>query len=190
MVMMSSPLVFMDTESTGLRPDDEVWEYAGRRRNTDGTTDELHIFISHDVRKAEALPASFYRDYRSRFPARWQEIDDQTVASRKIQEFTMGAHIVGAVPSFDTEKLGKMMRAHDIEPKWNYHLCDVENVVVGFLAGRGQLMPPPWNSDDLSHAVGVDPAKFARHTALGDVLWVEAQWDAVMSFELEHECPF
>jgi hypothetical protein len=177
---MSSLIVFLDCETTGLLPDDEVWEFAGRRRNLDGTTDELHLFIRHDVRKAQQLPAAFFKDYRTRFPARWQEIDDQAVASQKIQEFTLGAHIVGAVPSFDTEKLAKMMRGCGLEPKWAYHLCDIENVIVGFLAARGELMLPPWKSDDLSRAVGVDPTQFERHTAEGDCAWVEAQWNAVM----------
>ena len=39
---------------------------------------------------------------------------------------------------------------------------------------------PPWSSDGLSSAVGVDPEQFERHTAMGDVRWVMAQWDAVM----------
>ncbi len=179
---MNSPICFLDCEATGLGPDDEVWEFAGRRRNPDGSTDELHLFIEHDVRKAQHLPSSFYRDYLDRYPER-PSIDRVSAlgASRRIQKFTLGAHIIGAVPSFDTEKLAKMMRGFGFEPKWNYHICDVENVIVGFLAGKGELMPPPWNSDVLSRAVGVDPARFARHTAMGDVDWVEAQWNAVMT---------
>ncbi len=178
---MSSPICFVDCEATGLAPDDEVWEFAGRRRELDGSSVDLHMFIAHDTRKAQHLPVSFYRDYLNRSPGDWKNRVTQSAASLQIQRFTLGAHVVGAVPSFDTEKLAKLMRACGLEPKWHYHIVDVENVIVGFLAGKGELMAPPWNSDLLSRAVGVDPARFARHTAMGDVEWVEAQWDAVMS---------
>ena len=39
---------------------------------------------------------------------------------------------------------------------------------------------PPWNSNDLSRAVGVDPDDFDRHSALGDVRWAKAVYEAVM----------
>jgi hypothetical protein len=182
--MSDVPIVFMDTEATGLLPDDEVWEFAGLRRNPDGSTEDLHLFIEHNEGKAQRLPVPFYRDWLSRFPRPTSSVPDDAVdrmvAAWQIQQFTLGAHIIGAVPSFDAEKLSALMRRQGVEPKWHYHLCDIENVVVGFLAAKGQLMRPPWNSEALSRAVGVDPSRFARHTAMGDVLWVQAQWDAVM----------
>ncbi len=179
--MSNSPICFVDTEATGLRPDDEIWEFAGRRRNPDGTTDELHLFISHATHKAQHLPTSFYQDWLERYPHRdYKLCVDQTVASREIQAFTLGATIVGLVPSFDTEKIAKMMRGHGIEPKWHYHIVDCENLIVGFLAARGNVLKPPWRSDQLSGLVGVDVTNYARHTAMGDVLWTEAMWDAVM----------
>ena len=39
----------------------------------------------------------------------------------------------------------------------------------------------PWNSDTLSNAVNVDPERFDRHTAMGDVRWVMAQYDRIMA---------
>jgi hypothetical protein len=72
------------------------------------------------------------------------------------------------------------LRPARIPDPWHYHLIDVENLVAGYLAARGELIPPPWKSDQLSAAVGVDPNDFGRHTAMGDVLWTRAQWDAVM----------
>lgn len=172
-------IAFIDTETTGLGPDDEVWEFAGRRRNADGTSEDLHLFIEHDTRKAQHLPVPFYRDYLSRF--HWVNSDGTCAAASRIQKFTMGAHIVGAVPNFDTEKLARMMRAEGYEPKWHYHLIDVENLIVGYLASINAVPPLPWKSDNLSRAVHVDPDQFERHTAMGDVLWVEAQYDAVMN---------
>jgi oligoribonuclease (3'-5' exoribonuclease) len=39
---------------------------------------------------------------------------------------------------------------------------------------------PPWDSGELSRAVGVDPDDFDRHTALGDARWAKAIYQAVM----------
>lgn len=39
---------------------------------------------------------------------------------------------------------------------------------------------PPWNSNDMSRAVGVEPDDFDRHTALGDARWAKAIYEAVM----------
>lgn len=33
-----------------------------------------------------------------------------------------------------------------------------------------------------SMRLGIDPSNYARHTAMGDVEWVVAQWDAWLSF--------
>ena len=116
-----SPIVFLDTETTGLSLDDDVWEFAAIRREDDGRE-----------------------------------------------------------------------TAHGFEPGWHYHLIDVENLAVGYLAGRGDNPAPdaigrhvslPWDSNALSLAVGVDPDRFARHTAMGDVLWAKAIYDTVMDTE-------
>lgn len=179
-------ICFIDTETTGLSLDDDIWEFAAIRRNADGSEEELHLFIDHDSTKAEFLPISFFRDHKARCPNGWdgltsqEGLTSQMSAAQQIQDITLGAHIVGAVPNFDTERLAKLLRRFRLEPKWHYHLCDVENLVAGYLAGRGELMSPPWRSDELSSAIGVDPSQFERHTAMGDVMWVRAQWDVVM----------
>jgi DNA polymerase III epsilon subunit-like protein len=168
----------MDTEATGLAPDDEVWEFAGHRHEPDGTIHELHLFIDHDHSKAEKLPHEFRKDWTERFPKNGDATPTDE-AARQIQAFTEGAHILGAVPNFDTEKLAKMIRDYGLKPRWHYHLLDIENLIVGYFLGRGELIDPPYKSDDLSLRIGVDPTHFNRHTAMGDVLWCEAQWDAL-----------
>lgn len=78
------------------------------------------------------------------------------------------------------------MRPNGFADPWHYHLIDIENVIVGWIRGHhafaGSDTPilPPYKSDELSETVGVDPEQFTRHTAMGDVLWVRAQWDHVM----------
>lgn len=187
-----SDIVFLDTETLGVHIDAPIWELAAVRRRPDGTEATLHLFIHHDPDrwlKDPNFPESFKRDYYQRYP------EDNDVprysAARILQNFLTGRpHIVGSVPNFDTERIShQLLRPNDIPDPWHYHLIDVENLVVGFIAGRasqgdvdaGLAMPDlPWDSNALSRAVGVDPDDYERHTAMGDVRWAMAQYDAVM----------
>jgi hypothetical protein len=101
---------------------------------------------------------------------------------------TAGAYLVGAVPSFDATFLDRLLRRHNLVPAWHYHLVDVEALAAGWLAGVSQyggpvnkgMGEPPWDSNELSRAVGVEPTDFDRHTALADARWARAIYDAVM----------
>lgn len=186
---MIAPLVFMDTETTGLALDDDIWEFAAIRREPDGTQSDLHLFIEHDRKKCARLPESFREDHENRYldhralpPARAAYAIKNFIGDDK-------PHIVGAVPNFDTERterIARLMLTVGELPNWHYHLIDIENLAVGYLAGtvraggiRG-ITGPPWESDEVSKAVRVEPDLFARHTAMGDVLWAQAIYDAVM----------
>jgi Exonuclease len=191
---VSAPIVVLDCETTGLDPVlDEVWEFAGIRREGDGTEQELHLFIEHNVDRCAGLPPSFRADHAGRWPG------DAMATSRAdaaflIDTFLRGkagsskAHIVGAVPNFDTERLARLLRAYATpnpvgwrEP-WHYHLVDVENLAVGWLRGQFPDIPldPPWDSELLSEAVGVSIVPEERHTAMGDVRWAMKIYDRVM----------
>lgn len=180
-----SDIVFLDTETLGVHIDAPIWELAAIRRRADGTETTLHLFIHHDPDrwlKDPNFPESFKSDYRERYS------EDNDVprysAARIIQNFFTGRpHVVGAVPNFDTERIAhQLLRPNDIQEPWHYHLIDVENLAVGYLVSRGAdlFARPPWDSNELSRAIGVNPDRFDRHTALGDVRWVMAQWDAIM----------
>jgi hypothetical protein len=187
-----SALVFMDTETTGLCLSDDIWEFAAVRRNEDGTESELHMFIEHDAAKCAQLPERFRADHASRFPS---SCSDRATPRREACQAISSLfgpdrpHVVGAVPNFDTERVARMMRAEwprwpNHQP-WHYHLIDVETLAVGALVARrlqGHVdLSLPWDSDELSTAVGVVPTQFERHTAMGDVRWAMAIYDAVMS---------
>jgi hypothetical protein len=181
-------LVFMDTECTGLSLDDDIWEFAAIRRDPDGSEHSLHLFIDHDREKCARLPESFRTDHYTRWPGNEVSIGEDE-AAQKIVEFTGKdrPHVVGAVPNFDTERLALLLGRYGHKPGWHYHLIDVENLAVGYLAGRASLTfgegwwtpPLPWDSDDLSRAVGVEPPTDERHTAMGDVRWCMALYDAI-----------
>lgn len=105
-----------------------------------------------------------------------------STVARVLVQLLSGAHWIGCVPDFDTSFVIPFLLAngqleHWPERPWHYHLIDVENLA----AGRLQL-PPPWDSEQLSRQLGVKPPPpHERHTALGDVLWAERMYDAVMT---------
>lgn len=192
---MTAPLVFLDTETTGLAPDDHIWEFAAIRREPDGREEVSYALVQHDLTRAARLPDSFRDDHDRRYaaeaaitPGQLVQLVHYVCRSDAGAPYGQRPHIVGAVPSFDTARLELLMRAHGITPNWHHHLIDVETLAVGWLrawhlAGHQdarEFPGPPWSSEDLSRAVGVDPDRFERHTACGDVRWVMAIWDRVM----------
>lgn len=66
-------------------------------------------------------------------------------------------------------------QANEIRTKTGIDLPD-----IGQMRGALDLVDTaktlPWDSEDLSRAVGVDPDKIDRHTALGDARWAEAMF--------------
>lgn len=198
---MSAPLVFMDTETTGLSLDDDIWEFAAIRRELDGTQVEHHIFIEHSRDKCAQLPTSFRDDHYNRY------LDHKAYSTRQAASyiediFRRGKpHVVGAVPNFDTERVARLVGQHSRIPLgWHYHLIDVENLAVGYLAGLlgeakarsgdksfapnpayVKAITPPWKSDDLAAALGVTIPEDERHTAMGDARWAMRIYDAVMA---------
>jgi DNA polymerase III epsilon subunit-like protein len=204
-----APLVFLDTETTGVHPGRRVWEVGMIRRTAaDITEDELQFFLEVDLAKADPFGlkvGGFYERHPwGQFLAgvqsehgvdrtRWMDFGSEDIsgrlvtvrqASKLVAAWTHGAHIVGAVPNFDSEVLGKMLRYEGLVPGWHYHLVDIENLAVGYLAGRGTVMQPPWSSDELTAALEVEPAtEQERHTALGDARWAMRIYDKVMGVQ-------
>ena len=188
-----SALVFMDTETTGLALTDDIWEFAGIRREEDGSQTDLHLFIEHDEEKCRYLPESFLTDHLARFPGH-NQATSQHDAAHHIASF-MGnqsgegkPHIVGAVPNFDTERIARLMGTVNRKPQWHHHIIDAETLAVGYVMGqrsapavtRAHGIPLPWDSDQLSRLVDVEPPTDTRHTAMGDALWAMAIYDRVM----------
>lgn len=179
-------IVFMDTETTGLSPDDHIWEWAAVRREEDDSETGYHCFVEHDLAKAKALPEFFRADHDARYdPTGALDLAD-------FVELFSGAlvgqpHVIGAVPNFDTERLARILAYYDVPPMWHYHLKDIENLAIGYLLGRasmgdvdaGLALGQQDDSDALSRACGVEPPTTERHTAMGDVRWAMALYDAI-----------
>lgn len=189
------PVIFCDTETTGLDPDrHEIWELAliteeGREycwqlpvdlARADPTG--LRVGRFYERRRAISGLSHVQSLHRVMYPAReGQELKWDAVGlpvaytAETVALMLDGCHIVGAVPSFDAAFLTRWLNAHGQAATWHYHLVDVEALAAGRLGAE-----PPWNSEDLSRGVGVDPEQFDRHTALGDARWARAIYEAVL----------
>lgn len=197
---MAAPLAFLDTETTGLNPDrHEIWEVAlitldGRERVWQFPIDEMkadpfaldigHYWQRHwadDTFEVSTASAIYMADStycrRKNFPDVGRAIRPTEEWCRYFQRLTAGLHLVGAVPSFDEERLRKLLHLNGVPHRWHYHLIDIEALVAGKLG-----IEPPWKSDELGQAVGVEPpSDTERHTALGDARWAKRVYEAVMA---------
>jgi hypothetical protein len=60
-----------------------------------------------------------------------------------------------------------------------YNVVDVEALAAGYLVAKGQRVSVPMNGEQLSRELGVDPGRYERHTAVGDVKWVLDLYDRI-----------
>lgn len=181
----NAPLAICDVETTGLDAEvHEIWEVAlitvdelGVLEDARGAhrpvveVSEHHWFLPVDLGRADAKSLEITRYHERTLGAR---LSRSGHFARGFAALTRGRHLVGAVPSFDEERLRKLLRRNGACPEWHYHLVDVEALVAGKLGIR-----PPWVSDELSRAIGVDPEQFVRHSAMGDARWARALYEAV-----------
>lgn len=177
-------IVFIDCETTSLRPDRRAWEIAAIvRRPGAGDDEEYAWFIEVeelDLGNADPTALKVGRFYE-RHP---QMLDPRNTVSyewsvlKQIERLTRGAILMGSNPSFDAETLARRMRKLGLCPSWHYHPFDVPTLALGWLYGSG-VYQGSRKSDAISAACGIDPAKYDRHTALGDCRWMRDLYDQV-----------
>jgi hypothetical protein len=197
----TADVVFLDTETLGTRLESAIWEVAAIRRDAlTGAEQSLHIFVAHTFHAEYFdLPQSFRDDYDNRFGAFGAAVAlERPEAASAIYNFmTVPAGVpkpivVGRVPSFDVYRIHHQLLAPTgYREPWAYATADISNLVLGYLNGyrrrvleTNSACPPPVHglgtkSDQLAREVGIDPERFARHTAMGDCEWVKAQYDAI-----------
>ena len=181
---MSTPLVFIDTETDGLHPGRKAWEIALIRRDHLGQT-ETHFFVGIDIRDSnpDALSIGRFWDRHpsGRKMAGLKTLPDsvnvltQHDAAKEVMRWTFGAHLVGAIPSFDAETFARMLRSNGYLPSWHHRLYCIESIVMGHF-GR-----PVGGLRACAEAVGVMVPDGAEHTAMGDARTVAEIWDVVMA---------
>jgi hypothetical protein len=205
----ASKVAFCDTETTGLDPErHQVWEVAVIVDGTEHVWQQYLWQPSQAEPDWSGVDpwvldnTGIRERYDHASAVTWQE------TALNLRDLVTGRHLVGACPWFDSERLHRIWlryagmwrpdepgapgRAHP----WHYHLIDVETLIVGYVQSEEQgwgltddLEPTrlddvhhdfPWDSEDLSRWVGVEPNDFDRHTALGDARWAKACFEAVM----------
>jgi DNA polymerase III epsilon subunit-like protein len=193
-----SGVCFIDTETTGLDPDlHEIWEVG-----LIVDDQEYEWMLPVDLGRADPIVLKIGRFFERRVPY-LGERTGWNHGTRELWDFaqnfallTRGRHLVGAVVSFDEERLRKLLQANGACPGWHYHIIDVEALAIGYVSaawafvdepvGSGPLwqFDPhvlPWKSDDLSRAIGVEPpGEDERHTALGDARWAKRLYEAIV----------
>lgn len=183
-----SRIVALDTETTGLDPElEDVFEIAtidldsGRERVWRIEPRLEVVAVMHP------LAAEVNRYHERTVDPSWSW-DEPYRVLEELHTTLDGAHLLGAVPDFDARHLTALFRRFDVgPPRWHYHLIDVETLAVGWLYGRDaeygsvQLLPLPWDSDELSRLLDVEPALGEeRHTALGDARWVKRLYERLV----------
>lgn len=216
------PIVFADSETDSLDPRTrQPWDIALIRREPDGTESEHQFYVDLDLSKSDPFalkigkfwqrhPKGRYysgaaafaeepldnggpREHTGRYHQPIGQLLTRRAAAQRILRITHGAHIVGAIPSFDTITMEPLLWEAGLMGTWHHHIIDVEALAVGYLRGRAssdqvgaydprwRTLGPPWKSDDLHHMLDLDPiAEEDRHTALGDARWARAFYDKIM----------
>lgn len=197
MLRIDRKLVFLDIEATSLdvltaRP----WEVAMIERWPDGRERSTELMVS-DVDTSDAEPEAlevgrFAERHAPGGRARWYEekIVALWVARRLSPEQGLGRPVVvgSNVAGYDLPVITAMLARHaryigriGAAPSWHHHPIDL----VTWTQAREAASPFSTvslgaGSYDLSEMAGVPrPAGAVAHTAMGDVLWARAWWDAV-----------
>lgn len=177
-------LCFIDTETTGLNPEQhEVWEVAciirtyiegddlEQVRAAGGDLGESvaaaygensYVWqLPVDLSRADTIALNINRFHKRRHgsyhgTARVPRADETVFATHGVQQqgqwtidewcsyfarLTWGAHMIGMVPSFDTDRfLERLVRRHGACPGWHYQPIDVETLAVGSILGSLSMM--------------------------------------------------
>lgn len=167
--------------------DAPVWEVAFIR--VDGNQpfgdQRMSMFVRVDPDQRDEwlpkLPQEFQDDYRSRY------VSDRVFTPEDVVNLVARASegralVCGSNPGIDMRWMERMaLNAGHTESPFKWHYCpeNIPTLARGWLNGKGIFPAPPWGSEFISQACGVDPTQFARHTALGDCEWTYALWKKV-----------
>lgn len=182
--MKNPPLLFLDIECIGLDIDAPIWDLGAILVDEQGQAfpdRRVNLMIKHDPGdRVQDLPPSFQDDYESRYDE--SKAFEPSFAMRQLLTLiTPGTVVCGSNPHFDMERIRRLSDLCGYgDPLWHYHPEDIPTLARGWLNGKGIFPAPPWKSDFISQACGVDVRDFDRHTAYGDASWCLALYRKVM----------
>lgn len=177
--------IFVDTETTSLGRDKDVWEIGLIVRTATG--DREQIVQITDVPKFGFAPeSSAINGAETRAvalggtPLPGTLLMSESDAASYLRAQTHGAIMVGANVAFDLEGIETMMRWNDLDPAWYYQPYDVTQMaaMIAHLVKNMDLLTVSPSSRVVRNALGLPTAAPGEeHTALGDARWVRDWWD-------------
>lgn len=185
-------VAFVDTETLGLDPvRHPIWEIAIIVDDVEHCWQVEVLDFHLENAQPEALAIS-----------RFHERYDATTAytrrdsAERVEKLLAGRQIVGAVPSFDEERLRRLCNCAlrgGLPPEgrypWHYRPICVESMMLARLRGAGEIVDVPWKSHELSVRCGVPNVPAEEHTALGDARWAKAIYERCSTAPmLRREC--
>lgn len=154
-----SPYLFLDLETTGLDPDtDEIYEAAW----IDPWGKEHTHLVEH--KHLPSLWTLQNTDYTTRVLPAWGKQTLAFIGSQLhiAKPYQTEMYLVGANPAFDHGFLRKLFKATEHDQPYNYHLIDVEALVMEHCG----LTHPP-HLADCRALLGL-PGSYKQHSALDD----------------------
>lgn len=185
-----------DIAVVALGPDEEGRsEHQWFIKPTLATADPYALRVGHYYERTAGLNPPGSRKQG----AKWS---DPVKAAAELAQLLDGATLVGHNVPFDADFIGAFLRRQAQILTADYHLVNVADLVRGYIAGQRRACkaaqlnaairrepvagwnPPEWPAGrhlaDMAEAVGVDPAGYEQHTALGDARLAMAVYQAVM----------
>lgn len=190
--------IIIDTETTGLDPErHEIWELACIERDPDGTHPGHLWRMEPDLSKADpaALRVGRYyertrlmrytdqrlHDLAGKNPARPGYWTEPKTLAPEVARYLDDVTLIAANPAFDAGFLAAFLRSQGHAATWHYRLRDIGSMAWAWLRHQCAADFPAMDAstDLMATALGVDPAAFDRHSALGDCLLVAAMLDVI-----------
>ena len=176
--MTADGVVFVDTETDGVRHGRRTWEVSLiSRRATEGEAEMTIIITDSGVSGREeprALEVNRFEERFNRELVRGEVRMPGARAAAVISAVTTNAWLIAAQPQFDEVNLARLLRWYGIEPTWQRRLRDIESMTEEHLDqfGIGGLQ-----ACAKALEIDVDPA--VVHTSLGDARLVRDCFDRI-----------
>lgn len=182
-------IVFVDVETTSLRPDRRAWEIA--MITEDGKQSKWMIQCENlDLPNADpqALRIGGFYDRHPQTKALWEAptspvptVFPEKFVAERVEEKTREAVLCGVNVQFDALTMDGMLRRQGLLPAWHHRVLCVRSMAIAWLVSHPgapmeyvELVDMP--SPELSRLCGLEPpAAGVAHTALGDACWA-SEW--------------
>lgn len=199
--MHNERLVFLDTETGGLRRDDRAWEVA-LLIEQDGKPDEQHVIHISDFAPAQADPAALnLSGFYDRHPL-WADdpdlcqlgvtgpdpdlpVDHRVIPEafmvRHVERLTRRSVVLGCNPGFDTFRiLESAFYRHGCAPTWHYRPVCATTYAAAYVDAQrarsgAEPLPLPWNNETVGQHLDISRDQFGPiHSGLGDAHYARA----------------